>query len=87
MAGPTTWELLFIDDDVDVCRQAQEFLEGEFIADPDDRLQVETLTDFPSTMDRLEAHRFDLLILDVRLGPHDEVREEFVLAPATLDVA
>jgi CheY-like chemotaxis protein len=78
MTGVTTWQLLFVDDDVETCRQVREFLEGETIAAPDDRLRVETLTDFARALNALEAHRFDLLILDVRLGPHDEVRAEEV---------
>ncbi len=78
MADATTWQLLFVDDDAEVCRQVKEFLDGETIVAPDDRLRVETLTDFAAALDELEARRFDLLILDVRLGPHDEVREEEV---------
>jgi len=76
MANATTWKLLFVDDEAELCRQVKEFLEGETIAAPDDHPCVETLTDFTAALDELEARRFDLLILDVRLGPHDEVREE-----------
>ncbi len=65
---PTIWQLLFVDDDPDFCRQVQEFLDGETIP-PDDRLQVKTLNDFGDALNELETYRFDLLILDVRLGP------------------
>lgn len=71
MADAIPWQVLFVDDDADICRQVKEFLEGETIANPEDRLQVEVLTDFDGALQMLEAHRFDLLILDVRLGPHD----------------
>lgn len=72
------WQLLFVDDDVEVCDQVKEFLEGETIPDPVERLQVEveTLTDFADTLELLEARRFDLLILDVRLGSYEEAPEE-----------
>ena len=41
----TIWQLPFVDDGRDFCRQVQEFLDGETIP-PDDRLQVRTLNDF-----------------------------------------
>jgi len=66
---------LFVDDDPDFCRQVQEFLEGEIIP-PGDRLQVETLNDFGAALNELEIRRFDLLILDVRLGPHSSMPSE-----------
>ena len=71
MAAATIWQLLFVDDDPDICHQVQEFLEGEIIP-PDDRLRVETLNNFGDALNELEVRRFDLLILDVRLGPYSE---------------
>jgi len=53
----------------------QEFLEGEIIP-PDDHLQVKMLNDFGDALNELEIHRFDLLILDVRLGPHSSTPDE-----------
>lgn len=76
MPNATTWQLLFVDDDVQACDEVKEFLEGETIADPCERPQVTTLTEFADALKLMQAHRFDLLILDVRLGPHDEVRAE-----------
>ena len=76
MADMTTWQLLFVDDEEDTCRQVKEYLEGESISGSGDFPVVETLTDFDQALEALEAHRFDLLILDLRLGPHDETREE-----------
>ena len=71
----TIWQLLFVDDDADFCRQVQEFLEGEILP-TGDRPQVKTLNDFSDALDELEVHRFDLLILDVRLGPHSITPDE-----------
>jgi len=50
----TSWQLLFVDDDPDFCRQVQEFLDGETIP-PDDRLQVKTLNDFGEALNELEV--------------------------------
>ena len=76
MANSIAWQLLFVDDDANICRQVQEYLEEEVIAGSDKRLCIETLTDFDVALDRLEAHRFDLLILDVRLGSHEKTPPE-----------
>jgi len=76
MTAATTWQLLFVDDDLDICRQVQEYLEGEIITSPDDRLQVETLNDFGSALNELEVRRFDLLSLDVHLGPYSSMSDE-----------
>ena len=78
MTNATTWQLLFVDDDEQACRQVKEFLQGEWVAVPGEYPHVETLADFSKALEVLEAHRFDLLILDVRLGPHAETREEEV---------
>jgi len=76
MADVTTWQLLFVDDEEDACRQVKEYLEGETISGSGEFPHVETLTDFDKALEALEARRFDLVILDLRLGPHDETREE-----------
>ena len=68
MDGTRTWQLLFVDDDAEICKQVKEYLEGERISATDDHMYVETLTDFDNALEALEQHRFDLLILDVRLG-------------------
>jgi hypothetical protein len=64
-----------VDDDPDICRQVCEFLEGEVIP-ADDRLRVETLNDFGAALNELEVRRFDLLLLDVRLGPYSGMPDE-----------
>lgn len=76
MADVTTWQLLFVDDEEDACRQVKEYLEGETISGSGEFPHVETLTDFDKALEALETRRFDLVILDLRLGPHDETPEE-----------
>jgi CheY-like chemotaxis protein len=75
MAAATVWQLLFVDDEPDICLQVQEFLEGETIP-PDDQMRVETLNNFGDALNELEVRRFDLLILDVRLGPYSGLPDE-----------
>ncbi len=70
MPDTTKWRMLFVDDDADTCRQVKEFLEGETIATGGESPIVETSTDFNEALTLLEARRFDLVILDVRLGPY-----------------
>jgi len=69
MLNLTSWRLLFVDDDQDLCRQIKEFFEGESIIEDGHAVpfQVETLTSFSDALDVLQSHLFDLLILDVRL--------------------
>ena len=68
MDDTRTWQLLFVDDDAEICEQVKEYLEGERISATDEHMYVKTLTDFDNALEALEQHRFDLLILDVRLG-------------------
>lgn len=76
MPDMMTWQLLFVDDEEDTCRQVKEYLEGEPVSESGELPVVETLTDFDLALETLETRRFDLLILDLRLGPHNEAREE-----------
>jgi len=66
------WQLLFVDDDTCVGRQVKEYLDGQVVGNSDDVLRVQTISDFDSALSEMEARRIDLLILDVRLGPHDQ---------------
>lgn len=61
MADVTTWQLLFVDDEEDTCRQVKEYLEGETISESGEFPVVETLTDFDQALEALETRRFDLL--------------------------
>lgn len=71
-----SWRILYVDDDLDACTQVKEVLEGEKWDVTPDKVNVEAINDFSLAMDRLESQRFDLVILDVRLGPHDQARDE-----------
>lgn len=66
----TTWRLLFVDDDVEICKSFAEHIELEPL-DEEDGFELRTLSDFSSALGTLESEPFDLLILDVRLGPFD----------------
>ena len=67
----TTWRLLVADDEIDICRQVKEYLDDAVLAaDGDERLAVETVTNFDDVINMMEYHRVDLLILDVRMQVH-----------------
>jgi hypothetical protein len=66
MPEQTIWSGLFVDDDVDTCRQIAEHYNPWTYND--NRLLLKTLTDFDSAMNLLEEKRFDILILDVFRG-------------------
>lgn len=76
MTDISPWQILFVDDDIEVCNQVKEFLESESVLDSNAYPQVEILDDFDDALKTLEMHRFDLVILDVRIGSHDLEREE-----------
>jgi CheY-like chemotaxis protein len=68
MGPDTPWRLLVVDDQEDLARQVAEFLEGESIDCVEGQPKVDVESDFGTALDRLEAARYDLLILDIRLG-------------------
>ena len=72
MTDTITWQVLFVDDEPEICRQVREFLEGESVSGEGEYPHVETSTDFAKAIELLEARRFDLVVLDVRLGAHEE---------------
>ena len=72
MTAATIWQLLFVDDDPDICQPGARISRRREQSPRTDRLQVETLNNFGDALNELEVRRFDLLILDVRLGPHSE---------------
>ena len=78
MDDTRTWQLLFVDDEPKFCDEVKQYLEDEHLGSPNEKMSVKTLTDFNKALEALEQHRFDLLILDVRLGLHDEFPEEEV---------
>ena len=70
------WHLLFVDDNTENCEIAAKYLTEKVVLEPDEKLKVDTEVDFNNALDRLESYNYDLLVLDVRLGPHEEEREE-----------
>jgi CheY-like chemotaxis protein len=70
------WYLLFVDDEAENCELAAKYLDEKVVLEPDEKLKVDTEVDFNKALDRLEFGRFDFVVLDVRLGPREEEREE-----------
>jgi CheY-like chemotaxis protein len=62
-----TWRVLHVDDEQDILTRVKEYLEGEELGSGDS-LEVDSEENFSQALDHLEAERFDLVILDVRLG-------------------
>jgi len=67
MSGKLIWQVLYIDDDVDNLKQIKELLDG--VECGNGILQVTTSSSFDNALDMLSSQRYDLVILDVRLGP------------------
>jgi CheY-like chemotaxis protein len=63
-------QILHVDDDEESLRQAQEYLQGEDVGGWGEP-QVQSLQTFADALGALETRRFDLVILDVRLGGYD----------------
>jgi len=64
-------QILHVDDDPEALDDLRDFLQGEEI--PGWRLpEVTGIKSFGNALSELEARRFDLMILDVRLGGHEE---------------
>jgi CheY-like chemotaxis protein len=72
------WELLLVDDEPDDCREAKEFIEGEVTEDTGKRFHVSTLNNFNEALSALEKHYYDILILDVHVGPVNLSQDEGV---------
>jgi CheY-like chemotaxis protein len=64
-------QILHVDDDREMLEQVAEYLEGQEV-DGWGRPQVIGITSFDDALRTLEERRFDLVILDVRLGGHEE---------------
>ena len=75
MKEDLVWRILFVDDDEDICKQVKEYLEGEKTTG-DGTCQVETEQDFALSMEHLGKGKFDMIILDVRLGSKEEKEGE-----------
>ncbi len=80
------WRLLVVDDDDVICAQIKEFLEGEN-GDDGEAIEVEITSDFDKALETLGKQRFDLVILDLRVGsPSDDQPEEEVGAKILQDI-
>jgi CheY-like chemotaxis protein len=73
------WQILCVDDEEVTARQIKEYLEDEVIDGDGSVPVVSTETRFDKALERLAEHRFDLMILDVRLGEGHEEEDEGVL--------
>ena len=75
----TKWQLLFADDEIEICCQVKEYLEdSKVINGKGKRLEVKTLCNFESVARELETRHIDLLILDVRLQSQTQTPEKEV---------
>lgn len=73
----TEWRALYIDDDPDYLQQIKEILSGAKVLEPDHILSIETIEYFDNAIPELENRRYDLVIIDLRLGDTSaEVAEE-----------
>lgn len=61
------WNILSIEDDVDIGRQIKKFLDGQ-INKGQDELYVEVMNDFDEALKKLDTMLYDLVILDVFKG-------------------
>lgn len=68
MSSELAWRILVTDDDPVAARQVKEILEGEPVDSAGGRYEVHAETSFDGGLAELERSRFDLVILDVRLG-------------------
>lgn len=78
MSEMKSWQLLFVDDEEDFHRQVKELLEAVVLIENGQtiNIQVDTTSSFDHALALLESHRFDMLILDVRLGSGKGERED-----------
>lgn len=71
-----TWRVLCVDDDEHITRQIQEFIDGEAAGAADEILQVDATTEFGESLTLLETNRYDVIILDMRVGDPAAIRPE-----------
>lgn len=64
-------QILHVDDEPEVLEQVRDYLQGEEVGDWG-RPRVTSLQRFEDALAALETSRFDLMILDVRLGGHED---------------
>jgi len=76
MTKENYWHLLFVDDNEENCTIAAKFLNNKVVLLPDGKLKVDIEIDFNNALERLESYNYDLIVLDVRLGPLEEEKED-----------
>jgi CheY-like chemotaxis protein len=68
MTDAQNWNIFVVDDDKEICDQIKQFLESQ---DGDLKFTVKTSQQFAETLTEIKNRVYDLLILDVLLGPKD----------------
>ena len=75
MTMETTWHVLVVDDDAEACEQIAQYLNDQAVTEGEDKLAIATETDFDKALKELSSKRYDLIILDVRIGSLEGDRE------------
>lgn len=73
MTEVQNWNIFVVDDDKEICDQIKRFLESQ---NGDLKFTVETSQEFAETLTEIKNRVYDLLILDVLLGPKDGKAQE-----------
>jgi DNA-binding NarL/FixJ family response regulator len=74
---PIEWKALYIDDDIVYAKGIKDELNGVKVLEPDHILSIKTIEHFDDAIPELENKRYDLVIIDLRLGDTlTEVAEE-----------
>ncbi len=76
MAEWNDWKVLLVDDEIDQLELVSKYLDGKVVDEKGGKLQIEKEQDFDKAIGRLDSEEFDLLVLDVRLGPREDEKEE-----------
>lgn len=78
MPESNDWQVLLVDDEADQCKLVSKYLNGKTVDAKGGKLRVNVEQDFDKAVGRLASEQYDLLILDVRLGPQEDEKEEEV---------
>jgi len=68
MSVPMVWNVLMIDDDMDILAKGKELLNNETIPNTTDKIKIIT-SDFEKSLSEFEKERIDLVIVDLKKGP------------------
>jgi CheY-like chemotaxis protein len=75
-AGANEWRVLAIDDDPGSLQRVRDLLQSEALPASGDSVEVVGETSFDAALGRLEQHRIDLVVLDIRLGDGPDADNE-----------